>query len=71
MEGIEVYYCKWTVEQLKDFLRHQQIPLTGNKAELAEKVYDIVQTDNLEEELEAVPIQSADFPEFNELPNEN
>ena len=71
-EGVEGY-LKWTVEQLKDFLRQRRIPLTGNKADLAEKVYDIVQTDKLEE-LEAVPFQCADFPTppgFIELPKEN
>ena len=34
-------------------------------------MYDIAQTDYLEEELEAVPFQCADFPAPPELPNEN
>ena len=71
-EGVVVYRA-WTVDQLKDFLRQRRIPLSGNKEVLAKKVYDIVQTDNLEEELEAVPFQRADFPappSFIELPNE-
>ena len=72
-EGVEVYRT-WTVEQLKDFLRHRRIHLTGNKEELVEKVHDIVQTDSLEAELEAVSFQRVDFPAppgFTELPNES
>ena len=72
-EGVESYQ-KWTVEEVKDFLRQRRIPLTGNKVELVKKVYDIAQTDYLEEELEAVPFQCANFPAppgFTELPNEN
>ena len=37
-------------------------------------MYDIAETDNLEEKLEAVPFHCADFPappEFTKLPNEN
>ena len=48
VEGVVVYRT-WTVEQLKDFLCQRRIPLSGNKEEPAKKVYDIVETDNLEE----------------------
>ena len=71
-EGVEVYRT-WTVEQLKDFLCWQRIPLTGNKEELVKKVYDIVQTDSLEEEHQAEPFHCVEFPAppgFSELPND-
>ena len=54
-------FSSWTVEQLKDFLRDRQIPLSGNKAELVRKVSDIFETDCLENEIGAVPFQSIDF----------
>ena len=71
-EGVEVYRT-WTVEQLKDFVRRRRIPLTGNKEELVKKVYDIIQTDSLEEELQAEPFHFVEFPAppgFSELPND-
>jgi len=62
----------WTVQQLKDFLQERNINLSGNKPELVSKVTDIIVTDNLERELEAVPFQSVEYsapPSFSGLPN--
>ena len=50
----------WTVEQLKEFLRDRNINLSGNKSELVRKVADIIATDDLENELEALPFQSVE-----------
>jgi len=60
----------WTVEQLKEFLRDQNISLAGNKAELVKKICDIIATDDLERDLEALPFQTVDYPvppSFNDL----
>ena len=52
----------WTVEQLKEFLRDRNISLAGNKAELVRKVSDIIATDDLKRDLEALPFQTVDYP---------
>ena len=60
----------WTVEQLKEFLHDRNISLAGNKAELVRKVSDIIATDDLERDLEALPFQTVDYsvpPSFNDL----
>ena len=54
-------YRSWTVEQLKAFLRERRIPLSGNKKELVQKVTDIVHTDRLEEDIEAIPFQNTEL----------
>jgi len=72
-DGVE-QYSSWTVDQLKSFLREQQIPLTGNKEELIKKIADIVYMDRLEEEIEASLFQCVDNPfppSFDELPSDN
>ena len=69
-EGVELYRS-WTVDQLKTFLRERRIPLTGNKAELVQKVADVVYTDRLEEEIEATAFQCVTYtspPSFEQLP---
>jgi len=60
-------FSSWTVDQMKDFLRDCQIPVSGNKVELVRKVSDIFYTDSLENEIGAVPFQSVEFspPGFN------
>jgi len=42
---------------------------TGNEKELVKKVHDIVQTDSLEEELEAVPFHCAEslLPQISQM----
>ena len=60
----------WTAEQLKEFLHDRNISLAGNKAELVRKVSDIIATDDLERDLEALPFQTVDYPmppSFNDL----
>ena len=72
-EGVDEYRS-WTVDQLKTFLRERRIPLTGNKEELVKKVVDIIYTDRLEEEIEASPFQSVEYPSpprFDELSSDN
>ena len=69
-EGVELYRS-WTVDQLKTFLRERRIPLTGNKAELVQKVADVVYTDRLEEEIEVTAFQCVTYtspPSFEQLP---
>ena len=74
-EGVEPrveYYRSWTVDQLKAFLRDKHVPLSGNKEHLVKKVADIIATDDLEGQIQAVPFQRNDYPsppEFTELPN--
>ena len=74
-EGVEThveFYCSWTVDQLKAFLRNKHVPLSGNKEQLVKKVADIIATDDLEGQIQAVPFQRNDYPsphEFVELPN--
>ena len=55
-ESVELY-CSWTVDQLKAFLRERRVPLSGNKEQLVKKVADIVTTDDLEGQIQAVPFQ--------------
>jgi len=46
--------------------------LSGNKPELVSKVTDIITTDSIKRELEAVPFQSIEYsvpPSFSSLPN--
>jgi len=74
MAECDTSYSSWTVEQLKAFLRERLIPLSGNKKELAQKVSDIAHTDRLEEDIEALPFQNAEFsplPSFDELLNDH
>jgi len=71
-EGVQVYRF-WTVDQLKAFLRERWVPLSGNKEQLVKKVADIVATDDLEQQIHAVPFQRTQYsspPEFFELPSE-
>jgi len=71
-EGVQVYRS-WTVDQLKAFLRERWVPLSGNKEQLVKKVADIVATDDLEQQIHAVPFQRTQYPsppEFSELPSE-
>ena len=53
-ESVELYHS-WTVDQLKAFLRERRVPLSGNKEQLVKKVADIVATDDLEGQIQAVP----------------
>ena len=72
VEGVELYRS-WTVDQLKAFLRERCVPLSGNKEQLVKKVADIVATDDLEGQIQAVPFQRIDYPsppEFSELSND-
>jgi len=58
--------CTWTVDQLKAFLQERQIPLTGNKAELADIMYD-----SLKEEIGTTTFQSVTYtvlPGFEHFP---
>ena len=71
-EGVELYRS-WTVDQLKAFLQERRVPLSGNKEQLVKKVADIVATDDLEGQIQAVPFQRIDYPsppEFSELSND-
>ena len=71
-ESVELYRS-WTVDQLKAFLRERWVPLSGNKEQLVKKVADIVATDDLEGQIQAVPFQRTEYPsppEFSELSND-
>lgn len=71
-ESVELYRS-WTVDQLKAFLRERRVPLSGNKEQLVKKVADIVATDDLEGQIQAVPFQRTEYPsppEFSELSND-
>ena len=73
MAGRGELYCSWTVDQLKAFLRERRVPLSGNKEQLVRKVLDIVETDELEGQIQAVPFQRLEYPsppEFSELSND-
>jgi len=52
------------------FLQDQNINLSVNKSELVRKVADIIATDDLENELEVLSVQSVEYsmpPTFNNL----
>ena len=73
MAGRGELYRSWTVDQLKAFLRERRVPLSGNKEQLVRKVLDIVETDELEGQIQAVPFQRLEYPlppEFSELSND-
>ena len=55
-EGVELYRS-WTVDQLKASLREKQVPLSE---QLVKKVADIIVTDDLEGQIQAVPFQCAE-----------
>ena len=63
----------WTVEQLKDYLRENNLPLSGNKAELVSRVSACLDTTFFEAELRVQPFQKFnnegnDVPRFESLP---
>jgi len=53
----------WTVEQQgAGFKHYRKVSLSGKKTELVNEISDIIATDGLQRENEALPSQMVDFP---------
>jgi alpha-L-fucosidase len=70
----EDWLSLWTTDKLRQFMRDKSLPVSGTKVELVAKVKEIIETEALEEELEAGVFTHYIAPpgvNFKDLPENN